>query len=96
MADFRLSKEADRDLRIIYRHSFEAFGEAQAEIYVDSLVGRFSLLADNPRMGRRIDHIREGYCRFEVESHTIFYKEAEGGIIVMRILHKRMDTERNL
>lgn len=96
MADFVLTRKADEDLTQIYLYSFETFGEVKAEAYVADLIGRLAALSEAPSLGRRIDHLRTGYFRLEHASHTIFYKERLGGILVVRILHAAMDPDRHL
>ena len=96
MADYQLSGAAEQDLAEIYTFSYRSFGEAKADAYLLSLEEYFVMLADNPRLGRRVDHIREGYFRFEHQSHSIFYTQRESGILIVRILHSRMDAERQL
>ena len=49
-----------------------------------------------PSLGRACDDIRTGYRRYAEGSHTIFYREAGGGIEIVRILHGRMDPDRHL
>ncbi len=56
----------------------------------------FLALAERPLLGRRIDLIREGFLRYEHASHSIFYKPKDGGILIVRVLHKGMDSERQL
>jgi toxin ParE1/3/4 len=96
MADYRLSERAAQDLEDIYVHTFRQFGDAQAETYIQALTDRFALLAARPQIGRRIDHIRTGYRRFEVGSHIVFYAPDETGILIVRILHQSMDVERHM
>ena len=91
MPEYRLSGKADEDLGEIYVYSHQRFGEAKADAYLLALEERFFLLADQPSLGRRIDHIREGYLRWDHESHSIFYKTTRDGIIVMRVLHAMRD-----
>ncbi len=93
MADYRLSGKADDDLSEIYVYSHQQFGEARADAYLMALEKRFTALAEQPRLGRRIDHIHQGYLRWDHESHSIFYKAVPGGIIVMRVLHTMRDVE---
>jgi toxin ParE1/3/4 len=97
MADYVLSDLADQDLLEIYLFSYERFGEAKADAYLTALHERFLALAESPRMGRKIDAIRQGYFRYEYVRHTIFYTIREqGGIFVVRVLHQRQDAESNL
>ena len=91
MPEYRLSGKADEDLGEIYVSSHQRFGEAKADAYLLALEERFFLLADQPSLGRRIDHIREGCLRWDHESHSIFYKITDSGIIIMRVLHAMRD-----
>jgi toxin ParE1/3/4 len=41
-----------------------------------------------------IEHIKAGYRSASVQSHLIFYKWADDGIVeIVRILHRQMDIE---
>jgi toxin ParE1/3/4 len=92
MPDYELSKKADEDLTVIYIFSFQHFGEQRADAYLLSLAECFSLLAENPQLGRKIDHVRKDYFQHEHASHTVFYKTKKNGIRVMRVLHQRMES----
>ena len=92
---FRLTREAEDDVADIYRYSFENFGEAQADSYHDGLEGCFRLLADSPRLGRDYAFLRPGLRRYEHESHSVYYRAEDAGILVLRVLHQRMDPARH-
>jgi toxin ParE1/3/4 len=96
MAEYELSKKADEDLNDIYRFSSRRFGAAAADTDLLALERRFSILAAQPGLGRRIDGIRSGYFRYEHASHSIFYHLSGNGIIVMRVLHRSMDIGRHI
>ena len=58
-----------------------------------AIAGVCAALADGTRCGRSIDAIRAGYRKQAIGAHVVFYRPAEaGGIVVMRILHQRMDV----
>lgn len=42
---------------------------------------------------RACDDIRDGYRKYHIGRHLIFYREADEGIVIIRILHDRMDVE---
>jgi toxin ParE1/3/4 len=48
------------------------------------------MLADDPMLGRTCDYIFRGLRRTERGRHVVFYREEAGGILVSRILHRRM------
>ncbi|HEX9625872.1 MAG TPA: type II toxin-antitoxin system RelE/ParE family toxin [Acidiferrobacterales bacterium] len=65
-------------------------------LYYDSLKNCLELLGENPGIGTNADDLRPGYRRFVHESHVIFYRETAHGVLIVRILHKRMDVDRHL
>ena len=94
MADYELSNKSESDLTEIHRFSYRRFGEARADAYLLASEECFLALAERPLLGRRIDLIREDFFRCEHASHSIFYKPKAGGILIVRVLHKSMDSER--
>ncbi len=90
MALFRLSQRAEADLLGIGTYSLAAWGEARTARYIDGLEECIRMLADNPSLGRSCDDIRRGLRRMESGQHVVFYREEAGGILVSRILHRRM------
>ena len=93
---YKLSKAAANDIEEILTRSTLDFGVARTEIYYQSLTQCLELLGNNPEMGSAVDDIRRGYRCFLHESHVIFYKQREKDILIIRILHKRMDANQNL
>lgn len=96
MADFRLTPAALNDLEGIWRYTVQRWGTAQAERYLDALNARFEGLAQAPRSAPACDHIRPGYRRQAVEHHVVFYRLEGDTVIVVRVLHERMDVPRHL
>ena len=96
MADHRLSSRAEADLAGIADYTIKTFGIEQARRYRDTLEACFRTLAENPRLGRNAEQLASGLRRFEHQSHTVFYAEDEGGILIVRILHVGMDAPRHL
>ena len=93
---YKLSEAAASDIEETLVASFIAFGALQTESYYASLRQCLELLGDNPEMGSAADDIRSGYRRFPHESHVIFYTVDAEDIVIVRILHKRMDALRNI
>ena len=42
------------------------------------------------------DHIRPGYRRYNVGRHMIYFRVTSYGIVLIRILHDRMEAARHL
>lgn len=93
---YELTEAAAKDIEEILDHSMDEFGLLQTERYFHSLTHCLELLGENPNMGNSADDIRPGYLRLAHESHLIFYKASAPGILVIRILHKRMDVSRHI
>lgn len=93
---YQLTEEADKDVEEILAYSVKNFGVNQTQHYFASLKERIKLLADNPSMGHSAEDILPEYLRFPHESHIIFYKNLSSSILVVRILHERMDPNLHL
>jgi toxin ParE1/3/4 len=54
----------------------------------------FCIFQKNPELGVACDYIANGYRKIPQCSHLIFYKlNPEGGILIIRVLHKSMDVD---
>ncbi len=96
MSRYRLTPAARRDLSSIWDFTQERWDVRQAESYVTEIREAIERVAEDPGRGRPCDEIREGYRRYSIGSHSLFYVESAGGVDVIRILHQRMDPTRHL
>lgn len=85
-----MSRLAEADFREIGQYSRDNWGTLRADAYLSSLTARFEQLAAMPLAGRSCQAIRFDTRRAEHESHVIFYRVEHDGILVARILHRRM------
>lgn len=93
MRSFKLSRKAKKDLKNIAKFTAKTWGIEQRNLYLTQIDGVFSMLAENPKIGRDCPEILTGYRKFPYESHVIFYTEdAANEILIVRILHKNMDV----
>jgi NADP-dependent 3-hydroxy acid dehydrogenase YdfG len=53
-------------------------------------------IAETPKRGRLYRGRSRNYRRILVGSHVVFYREASERLVVVRILHQRMDFDRHL
>jgi toxin ParE1/3/4 len=88
--------KARGDIEEIWGYSFERFGFEKAEAYLRELQRAAETVAEDPRRGLACDDIRVGYRKFAVGSHVLFFQASERRIVIVRILHQRMDFERHL
>jgi toxin ParE1/3/4 len=96
MKKYTTSGKSDRDITDIYKYSAVNFGFAKAGLYLEGLYQTFSRLGENPGIGPSFSIGKKTYRRSEYESHMIFYKQRAKGILIVRVLHGKMDPERHL
>jgi toxin ParE1/3/4 len=95
VAGFRFSRRAEADLLSIGEYTLRTWGKAQAARYIGELEICCQTMADNPGLGRPCDDVRPGLRRLEHRKHVIFYRQEREGILISRILNKRMIPDRH-
>jgi len=92
---YLLSPLAEADLENIWLYTFKNWSLEQADSYINDIVTVFEGLTSGDIVGRPVD-IRDGYFKYPAGSHMVFYRFSDAGLVVMRVLHGRMDTERHI
>lgn len=93
---FKLRPKADKDLIKIYKHSIKEWGDARADKYIMDAENIFQELADNPALGYDASYVVPQLRAFPVVSHVVFYKSTNYGIMIIRVLHKSMDSRNHI
>ena len=87
---YKLSQKANSDLQNVYHRFHRRYGEARAEREIRSLVAQFERLAESnilgKMLGKSIDHIFPGFCRFDLGKHSIYYRKDHDIIFIVRVL----------
>ncbi len=96
MADYRLSKLADKDLTSIASYTIKRFGLRQASLYRDGLFKAFEMVADFPLIGGDQSQIKNNIRRHVHESHAIYYRVGVNEIFILRILGPGKDPLQHL
>ena len=91
-----LSPRAEADIVDIAAHTLANWGERQMARYVGGLDHRLGVLAAHPESGRRRTEIGSDYRSAVYGSHVIFYRVRTADILVVRVLHARMNPDRHL
>jgi len=92
----QFSRRADGDLTRIWRYTSERWGRPQADRYIGQIRDAVTTLMANPLAGDRSEVLGDGYRRYRVGSHVVFYRLAPDTIRVVRVLHIRMDFGQHL
>jgi len=97
MRAFTLTKKAKADLKSISIYTQRKWGKEQRKIYARQFDDAFHMLSKTPSTGNKCDFIKQGYRKFPVNGHIVFYHcISQSEIEVVRILHKRMDAKTQL
>lgn len=96
MPGFRLTAKALSDLKSIALYTEDTWGREQRNKYLKDLDECFRMLARDPNLGRSCDEIFPGYRKYYLNRHLVFYRDSGGEILIIRILHDRMDIESHL
>ena len=97
MNKYRLTNQAEKDLEEIWSYTYQKWSVDQADRYYNLIIDEIEFIASNPLTGKPVDYIKEGYRSSKIKSHLIFYRKQEDEkILVVRILHERMDSENKI
>jgi len=96
MTAFALSRKARADLGEIWRYSRDNWSVAQADRYASAIRDAIIAAAREPERGRSCAPAAPDYFRVAAGSHFVFYRMEPDRIVVVRILHQRMDFMRHL
>lgn len=96
MVEYRLTKRAEKDLTKIAIYTLQNFGLRQAQLYRDGLFKTFDTIAEFPLIGSDQGHIKLMVRRFVYESHSIYYRLSDNGIVILRLLGPGEDPIRHL
>jgi toxin ParE1/3/4 len=91
-----VSESAQSDIGDIVSYTTLNWGAAQARAYLNRITAAIEALAERPQVAVSFDHRGRTYLRKRVGSHAVFARVDEHALVVMRILHVRMDTPRHL
>lgn len=92
---YQLTPLAEADLEDIWVCALHEWSVEQADSYINDVIDAFEGLRDDSKRGRFAD-IRPGYLKYSVGSHVIYFREHENTLLVVRILHGRVDVGRHL
>lgn len=95
MAEYRLSRAAERDLEGIFAYTADHWGLAQALRYTDELQAACAALAADPARGRDCSHIRAAYRCYAVERHVIFFNQCPRNTGLRFSLNARTPSRRS-
>ncbi len=90
---YKLSYLTQDDIDNIWIYTFEQWSQVQANKYFKELFKTIDIICKNPEIGYPIHQIKEDYGIKKFKSHLIVYKFYNQKILIVRVLHKKMDIE---
>ncbi len=96
MARFRVSRKAQDDIRDIGYHTQRVWGSEQRRTYLSGLDAQFKFLAENPSLSPDRTEFSPPVRLFPYRRHLIVFLPEGDGILVVRVLHRRMDITAHL
>ena len=96
MREIVIRPRAREDLIGIWRYSFDEWGEAQADKYLEELEAGIKQLQQHPHLGKDRDDVRAGYRSLRVNQHIVYYVLTSSSIRIVRVLHTQMEPDRHL
>ena len=88
-----LTPAARADLDDIWEYTVARWGAAQASSYLRTIAAACAGLADGTTASQDAGHVRAGYRKAISGRHVLFFRHTEAQIVVVRILHQRMDVD---
>lgn len=96
MKKISLTKAARADLRGIYAYTYVEWGEQQADTYLGALREAMDRIADGTGTARPLRSRHANMFKQKQGRHLIvFRQQADGRLLVVRVLHDRMDMMRS-
>jgi toxin ParE1/3/4 len=93
----RVAPEAEAELDNIWYYVAKESGSIEiADRLIDSITGRFYLLARHPHMGRRREDLRPDLRSFAVGEYVIIYRIEKQHVLILHILRGSRDLKRLL
>ena len=96
MAQFYLTPNAKKSLRNIGIYTKNNWGSDQYKKYLKSFYDCFDNLVQSPLIGKQRDEIYKDLRSYNNGKHVIFYMIKNNDIIIVDILHERMDVNTRL
>ncbi len=96
MEVFKLTPDAKASMMQIAQYTQKTWGVQQRISYLKSIDDCFQALANTPTQGKVRPEIHHNLRSFSVGKHIIFYIIKKDYIVIVNVLHERMDPLQNL
>lgn len=91
-----VSPRAAHDLDALFDYTEERWGLEQAIAYTHGIRRSLQEICEGQRSGRTISGLKKVYFSVAYQSHYLIYRETSHSIVLIRILHQRMNIRDHL
>jgi len=95
-ARYRVSLLARKDIKSIGRYTQQTYGTEQRRSYLKGMEAKFELCAERPTLHPERSEFDPPVRIAPYQEHMIVYVGDESGVLIVRVLHKRMDIPAQL
>lgn len=96
MANYRVSKAAQTDIRGIGHYTQREWGAVQRRKYLSSLEAQLENIAQNPYLAAERRELTPPVRILRHERHLIVYLIQDDEVLIVRVLHASMDVPAHL
>ena len=96
MRRLELTEIAQADLRSIRRYSERTWGTERTARYMTALRDAMKGIVAGTVVSRVRADLRPGLCMALSDRHCVFFEEDPSRVLVVRVLHERMDHPQHL
>lgn len=96
MRTLEYTDSAEADLAGIVQDTIDRWGADQANRYIDGLERLTSRLVEHPAIGTTCEDLDGMPQAFPYQSHILYYLVEPDRLVVLRVLHKRMNPRLHL
>jgi toxin ParE1/3/4 len=96
MKPVRLTRPADDDLGELLEQSRELWGDRLTDRYEEAIVDGLDRISQSPERFPLVGGRHPGVRRLRVGRHVLYFRQDADVVVVIRILHERMDWRRKL
>ena len=89
----RIMRSARRDLNEIFIYWQQQASLEVADHVMDSVVERFTLLKEQPMIGRKREEFGPDVRGFPAGKYIIYYRKKKGAVEILHVLHGARDQE---
>ena len=96
MRGYRLTEAADSQLQEIWRYTRDRWDVGQANAYLSAIEAALDAAIKMPTLLRPRPELGAGMTARKAQSHVVYGFVEDDTLIVVAVLHRRMDPKRQL